>query len=228
LTTVNHFLRDFRTNDVHTIDPGLPDLLHSLTALTATPWPFQVISGYRSPATNAMLRQRSEGIAAGSLHMTGLAIDIRLADVPLAKRRTAAIAVGGGGGYHPASDSCTSIRDECAPGKRNRRAVRVSRHGGRPQAESDQGKAGSPAAGRRLPRPRRAAGRARVGRSPRGGVSALWRRFTREVRASSDPLVDEWSFSKAFGWTLRLKERRRALVHLTPCESCFIASFALG
>ncbi len=105
LTIVNHFLRDFRTNDVHTIDPGLLDLLHRLTALTQTARPFQVISGYRSPATNAMLRQRSEGVAAGSLHMTGLAIDVRLADVPLAKLRKAAIEAGRGGvGYYPASD----------------------------------------------------------------------------------------------------------------------------
>src|SRR5476649_1896287 len=54
LTTVNHFLRDFRTGDVHPIDPGLLDLLHNLTGLTGTARPFQVISGYRSPATNEM------------------------------------------------------------------------------------------------------------------------------------------------------------------------------
>ena len=56
LTTVNHFLRDFRTEEVHVIDPGLLDLLHRLADVTATAKPFQVISGYRSPATNAMLR----------------------------------------------------------------------------------------------------------------------------------------------------------------------------
>ena len=64
-----------------------------------------MISGYRSPATNEMLRHRSEGVAAGSLHMKGQAIDIRLADVPLTTLRNAALAVGGGGvGYYPASD----------------------------------------------------------------------------------------------------------------------------
>jgi len=105
LTTVNHFLRDFRTDEVHVIDPGLLDLLHGLTGLTQTTRPFQVISGYRSAATNEMLRHKSEGVAAGSLHMKGLAIDIRLADVPLAKLRSAALAVGRGGvGYYPASD----------------------------------------------------------------------------------------------------------------------------
>lgn len=105
LATVNHFLRDFRTGDVHDIDAGLLDLLHALTDLTGTSRPFQVISGYRSPHTNALLRQRSEGVAAGSLHMQGQAIDIRLADVPLPKLRSAALAVRRGGvGSYPASD----------------------------------------------------------------------------------------------------------------------------
>lgn len=105
LSTVNHFLRDFRTGEVHQIDAGLLDLLHSLTRLTDTSKPFQVISGYRSPKTNVMLRQRSEGVAAGSLHMQGQAIDIRLADIPLAKLRNAALNLQRGGvGYYPASD----------------------------------------------------------------------------------------------------------------------------
>jgi uncharacterized protein YcbK (DUF882 family) len=105
LATVNHFLRDFRTGDVHTIDPGLLDLLHNLTGLTGTARPFQVISGYRSPATNEMLRSHSDGVAAGSLHMQGQAIDIRLADVPLPKARAAALALRSGGvGYYPGPD----------------------------------------------------------------------------------------------------------------------------
>ena len=105
LATVNHFLRDFRTGDVHAIDPGLLDLLHGLTDLTGSARPFQVISGYRSPVTNEMLRHRSEGVAAGSLHMKGQAIDIRLADVPLAHLRSAALSIRRGGvGYYPASD----------------------------------------------------------------------------------------------------------------------------
>jgi uncharacterized protein YcbK (DUF882 family) len=105
LVTIDHFLRDFRTGDVHTIDPGLLDLLYGLAAITDTTRPFQVISGYRSPVTNEMLRHRSEGVAAGSLHMKGQAIDIRLADVPLAKLRSAALdARRGGVGYYPASD----------------------------------------------------------------------------------------------------------------------------
>jgi uncharacterized protein YcbK (DUF882 family) len=105
LTKVNYFLRDFRTGAIHTIDPNLLDLLHHLVDLTRTRKPFQVISAYRSPATNDMLRQNSKGVAAGSLHMQGRAIDIRLGDVPLATLRSAAIiARRGGVGYYPASD----------------------------------------------------------------------------------------------------------------------------
>ena len=105
LATVNHFLRDFRTGDVHPIDPGLLDLLHRLTDVTGSAKPYQVISGYRSPATNEMLRHRSEGVAAGSLHMQGQAIDIRLADIPLEQLRGAALAAHRGGvGYYPASN----------------------------------------------------------------------------------------------------------------------------
>jgi hypothetical protein len=61
-----------------------------------------------------------------------------------------------------------------------------------------------------------------------GGADPLWHRFTRDVRVSCGPLVDEWSFSKAFGWTLRLKQPTRVLVYLTPSRSHFLASFALG
>jgi len=105
LATLNHYLRDFRTDEVHVIDPGLLDLLHDLATVTGTLHPFQVISGYRSPATNDMLRHRSEGVAAGSLHMMGQAIDIRLGDVALAKLRQAALdARRGGVGYYPSSD----------------------------------------------------------------------------------------------------------------------------
>ncbi len=105
LTSVNHLLRDFRTGDVHPIDRNLLDLLHRLTRLTETSRPFQVISGYRSPVTNAMLHSRSEGVAAHSLHMEGMAIDIRLGDVPLAALRRAAVeAAGGGVGFYPTSN----------------------------------------------------------------------------------------------------------------------------
>jgi uncharacterized protein YcbK (DUF882 family) len=105
LTTINHLLRDFRTAEVHAIDIGLLDLLHNLNAVVESTRPYQVVSGYRSPATNEMLRHRSEGVAAGSLHMKGQAIDVRLADVPLVQLRNAALSLGlGGVGFYPASD----------------------------------------------------------------------------------------------------------------------------
>jgi uncharacterized protein YcbK (DUF882 family) len=105
LTTINHLLRDFRTSEVHVIDTDLLDLLHGLTGLVESRQPFQVISGYRSPATNEMLRHRSEGVAAGSLHMKGQAIDIRLGGVPLVGLRDAALSIRRGGvGFYPASD----------------------------------------------------------------------------------------------------------------------------
>ena len=105
LATIDYLLRDFRTGDVQSIDADLLDLLHGLAGLTQTTQPFQIISGYRSPATNEMLRHRSEGVAAGSLHMKGQAIDIRLGDVPLIRLRQAAVEIRRGGvGFYPASD----------------------------------------------------------------------------------------------------------------------------
>jgi uncharacterized protein YcbK (DUF882 family) len=105
LAAVNTLLRDFRTGDVRTIDPALLDLLFDLQGATGSTRPFQVISGYRSPSTNAALRRRSHGVASGSLHMRGQAIDIRVADVPLAGLRRAAQTLRQGGvGYYPASN----------------------------------------------------------------------------------------------------------------------------
>lgn len=105
LEAVDRLLRDFRTGDIHPIDPHLLDLLHDLATRTGTRRAFDVISGYRSPVTNAALRQRSEGVAAQSLHMVGRAIDIRLGDVPLPRLRGAALDLARGGvGYYPASD----------------------------------------------------------------------------------------------------------------------------
>lgn len=105
LSEVNHVLRDYRSGDVHPIDPRLLDLLDTLSAQVETRGPFHVISGYRSPRTNAMLHARSHGVAIKSLHMKGLAIDIRLPDVDLAHLHRAALGLRGGGvGYYPGED----------------------------------------------------------------------------------------------------------------------------
>jgi uncharacterized protein YcbK (DUF882 family) len=102
LQEVDQFLRDFRTGDVHPIDPGVLDILHAVRRMTGGTRPYEVISGYRSPATNAMLRRLSGGVAGNSLHMKGKAIDIRLPGVPLRQLRSAALALKRGGvGYYP-------------------------------------------------------------------------------------------------------------------------------
>ncbi len=105
LERVDHFLRDFRTGEVHAIDPRLLDILHELGRATASKAPFQVISGYRSPTTNEMLRERGSGVASRSLHMSGKAIDVRLGDVPTRVLRDTALRLGRGGvGYYPGPD----------------------------------------------------------------------------------------------------------------------------
>jgi uncharacterized protein YcbK (DUF882 family) len=108
LAQLNHLLRDFRVNEVKPIDPGLFDLLHELGATLETDQPYHVISGYRSPGTNAMLRERGgrhTGVASQSLHMVGKAIDIRLPGVKLEHLRSAAVSLKRGGvGFYPSSD----------------------------------------------------------------------------------------------------------------------------
>jgi len=79
LRDVNHLLRDFRTNETHVIDPPLLDVLYQLQLRANHDGVFEIISGYRSPATNAMLRRQSHGVAEHSQHLLGKAIDIRLA-----------------------------------------------------------------------------------------------------------------------------------------------------
>ena len=105
LARLSTFLRDHRTGDEHRIDPALFDILNDLRLATGTRAPFQVISAYRSPRTNAMLRGNGRGVAKGSLHVEGRAIDVRLADVGSSMLRDAAIELGRGGvGYYRGSD----------------------------------------------------------------------------------------------------------------------------
>jgi uncharacterized protein YcbK (DUF882 family) len=105
MNAVNHLLRDYRTGDVHMIDPRLLDLLDAVAQRTGSRDPFEVICGYRSPKTNAMLHARSEQVAAHSLHLKGQAIDIRLNDQALPHLHAAALKLGAGGvGYYPVSN----------------------------------------------------------------------------------------------------------------------------
>lgn len=105
LARLGRFLRDHRTGEEHAIDPALFDLLHDLRRATGTRGPFHVISGYRSPATNHRLRSAGRGVAKGSLHLSGRAIDVRLQDVSSAVLRDAAKELSRGGvGYYRQSD----------------------------------------------------------------------------------------------------------------------------
>jgi uncharacterized protein YcbK (DUF882 family) len=105
LSAVNHVLRDHRNNQVHVIEPTLLDLLTALSAMLDTRERFSVISGYRSPESNALMHEHSGQVASGSLHMQGMAIDIRLTGVDLNRIRGAAETLAiGGVGYYPTSD----------------------------------------------------------------------------------------------------------------------------
>jgi uncharacterized protein YcbK (DUF882 family) len=105
LSRLNHHLRDHRSGEECAIDPALFDMLNDLRLATGTREPFQVISGYRSPKTNAKLRSAGRGVAKRSLHMDGRAIDVRLADVKSSVLRDAALELRRGGvGYYRQSD----------------------------------------------------------------------------------------------------------------------------
>jgi uncharacterized protein YcbK (DUF882 family) len=105
LAEIDHHLRDFRTGDVRPIDPDLLDLLYRLSSLMEYEEPIHVISGYRSPKTNAMLDKRSKGVAKNSYHVHGMAIDIRLPKRGLGELRRAALDLARGGvGYYPGSN----------------------------------------------------------------------------------------------------------------------------
>lgn len=105
LAQVDHLLRDFRTGEVHPIDPRLLDILYQLQLRADRDAPYEVISGYRSPATNAMLHRRSEGVALHSMHLEGRAIDVRLSGYSTESLARHARALARGGvGYYASSD----------------------------------------------------------------------------------------------------------------------------
>jgi len=105
LDKINLFLRDFRTADQYPIDPKVLDVLYDLRAITVGDGEFQIISAYRSPKTNEMLRGNSSGVAKKSLHMQGMAIDVRLPGCDTAQLRDAAIDLQRGGvGYYESSN----------------------------------------------------------------------------------------------------------------------------
>ena len=98
-------LRDFRNDEQHAIDPTLMDYLFDVAQHLGVDPVFSVISGYRSPQTNAQLRERSSGVARRSMHLEGRAIDVRMAGVDCARLAGSAMDLARGGvGYYHASD----------------------------------------------------------------------------------------------------------------------------
>lgn len=97
LKEITRFMRDWRTNDVKTIDPRTVDIAAASHRLLDTSEPYMLLSGYRSPATNAMLRSRSGGVARNSLHMKGMAADLRMKSRSVGQIYSAALACHAGG-----------------------------------------------------------------------------------------------------------------------------------
>jgi uncharacterized protein YcbK (DUF882 family) len=98
-------MRDGRDNQVHAIDDRLVDLMARLRGTLRSSEPIQVVCGYRSPETNEMLHETTEGVASNSLHMDGEAVDLRVIDRPLGYVHRVAVSLKVGGvGYYPHSN----------------------------------------------------------------------------------------------------------------------------
>jgi uncharacterized protein YcbK (DUF882 family) len=105
LAEINKAMRDWRTGEVYPIEPKVLDVLHQIGRTLETKCQFELISGYRSPKTNAMLHEFDPGVATNSLHMKGFATDISLPGRPLRKVYETALAMQMGGvGYYPDSN----------------------------------------------------------------------------------------------------------------------------
>jgi uncharacterized protein YcbK (DUF882 family) len=102
---LQHLLRDHRNNQQHPMDTGLYDLLADLAEHAGVDPRFEIISGYRSPETNAALHERSNGVAVMSMHLQGRAIDVRLRGVRCSHLSELALGLSRGGvGYYQRSD----------------------------------------------------------------------------------------------------------------------------
>lgn len=97
LKEVNHFMRDWRTDDTVKMDPRNFDIIAAAHRLMDVSEPYTLLSGYRSPKTNAALRSNSGGVAKNSLHMKGQAADLRLASRSVSQMARAAKACSSGG-----------------------------------------------------------------------------------------------------------------------------------
>lgn len=104
LRDINRLLRDHRTGDTTKMDLKMLDLLHAIGMECGADKELHIISGYRCPKTNAMLRKRSKGVAKRSYHMLGMAVDLRMPEIRTNSLRKIAVSLKGGGvGYYPRS-----------------------------------------------------------------------------------------------------------------------------
>ena len=104
LDKLNWFLRDWRLDEPTKMDPRLFDTIWEVYRDSGSSQPIVIVSAYRSPQTNAMLRRRSSGVAKFSQHMLGKAMDMHYADVPMSKIRELGMRLQRGGvGYYPTS-----------------------------------------------------------------------------------------------------------------------------
>ncbi|MFT6605440.1 MAG: hypothetical protein ACJA2X_000616 [Halocynthiibacter sp.] len=97
LKEINYFMRDWRTDGTKSMDARTVDIMAASLALMDTTEPYMLLSGYRSPQTNAMLRSRSRGVAKNSLHIKGQAADLRLNSRSIGQMAKAAAACASGG-----------------------------------------------------------------------------------------------------------------------------------
>lgn len=100
-----HIMRDWRTGDERRIDPQLADYLYSMRRWLGAKGPIHIVSGYRSPSTNAMLARKSRGVAKNSYHVKGMAVDIKIPgySVRSIARAAEAMKLGGVGRYSRSS-----------------------------------------------------------------------------------------------------------------------------
>ena len=113
LKEINHFMRDWRSDEVIKMDPRNMDIIAAAHRLMDVNEPYMLLSGYRSPATNAMLRSHSKGVAKYSLHMKGQAADLRLKSRTVSQMAKAAkVCAAGGVGTYSRSNF---VHMDCGP-----------------------------------------------------------------------------------------------------------------
>ncbi len=115
LKEINYFMRDWRSDETKSMDARTVDIMAASHSLLDVREPYMLLSGYRSPATNAMLRSRSSGVAKNSLHLKGQAADLRLKSRSVSQMAKAAAACAAGGvGRYSKSDfvhmDCGAVR----------------------------------------------------------------------------------------------------------------------